>query len=85
MTETGHPLTIFALEDLFVRLNQRAFGTSKRISPSMLRDTCAVRYLRSGVHLDALPKMLGLSTITSAKRYQRAYEREEKGGPQRDV
>ena len=74
-TEAGTSLTINGLESLFVRLNQRANFPGIHISPSMLRDTFAVRYLQNGGHLETLQEMLGLNELASVKRYQRFSEK----------
>jgi site-specific recombinase XerD len=70
-SETRQPLTPNAITLLFLRLTTRADITGKGISPSLLRDTCAVRFLQAGGGLRALQEVLGLDTPVSVKRYQR--------------
>jgi site-specific recombinase XerD len=71
-SETRHPLTVNATSLIFTRLNTRAGITGKHISPSMLRDTFAVRFLQAGVDPGVLQKLLGLEDPVSVKRYQMA-------------
>jgi len=80
LTETLHPLTAMTITQLFLRLNERAGFTDKHISPSMLRDTFAVRHLQAGGDRGVLQELLGLEDPVSVKRYQRLYEqlREER-------
>jgi hypothetical protein len=72
LTETYQPVTKNALTLLFDRLRKRAGITEKAISPSVLRDTCAVGYLQAGGTLEALGERLGVRDRTALKRYERA-------------
>jgi site-specific recombinase XerD len=70
LTERRHPLTKNSLALLFKRLSRRAGFTRTPICPSMLRDTYAIRYLRSGGELADLREQLGVACLSSVKRYQ---------------
>jgi site-specific recombinase XerD len=59
---------------LLIRLHQRAGITGQHISPTMLRDTFAVRYLQAGGSPSQLRKMLGLDAKTPITRYQKLSE-----------
>jgi site-specific recombinase XerD len=59
---------------LLVRLHQRAGITGQHISPTMLRDTFAVRYLQAGGSPSQLRKVLGLDARTPITRYQKLSE-----------
>jgi site-specific recombinase XerD len=72
LSETYHPLTINALTLLFGRLRQRAGMTEEQVTPSLLRDTFAVRYLQAGGEPEALRAILGLTGMESAKGSRRA-------------
>lgn len=80
-TDTGIPLTINGLQSLFVRLNQRLNLPGTHISPSMLRDTFAVRSLRAGDSPEAVQKLLGLAEKSAVKRYQEEARSLAKAGP----
>jgi integrase len=71
-TERGDPLTNNAVTLLFARINQRAGMSDAHITPSMLRETFAVRYLQAGGRVNALQALLGLHDRNSVKRYQQA-------------
>jgi site-specific recombinase XerD len=71
LTETRYPLTAMTITQLFLRLNEPAGFTDKRISPSLLRETFAIRFLQAGGGRRALQKQLGLDDPMSVKRYQR--------------
>jgi Site-specific recombinase XerD len=60
LSERYQPLTSNAITLLFGRLKTRAGITEKRVCPSALRDTFAVRYLQSGGKLETLCEILGL-------------------------
>jgi site-specific recombinase XerD len=72
LSERRQPLTPNAITLLFQRLSQRAEMTGKGISPSLLRDSFAVRYLQQGGHPKTLQKLLGLTDRAALKRYQDA-------------
>jgi site-specific recombinase XerD len=59
---------------LLVRLHRRAGITAQHISPTMLRDTFAVRYLQAGGSPSQLRKVLGLDAKTPITRYQKLSE-----------
>ena len=59
LTETRRPLTPNAITQLFARLNTRAGLTEKLVSPSMLRETVAMRYVQAGGNPFALQDLLG--------------------------
>jgi site-specific recombinase XerD len=61
---------------LLVRLHQRAGITEQHISPTMLRDTFAVRYLQAGGSPSQLRKVLGLDARTPITRYQKLSKQE---------
>jgi site-specific recombinase XerD len=71
-TEQGGPLTNNAVTLVFARINQRAGMADAHITPSMLRETCAVRYLQAGGQVNELQALLGLRARNSVKRYQQA-------------
>jgi len=71
LTELRQPLTKNSLTLLFMRLSQRAGFTTHPISPSMLRDTYAVRFLQAGGDLHDLQEQLGLADRASVRSYQR--------------
>jgi site-specific recombinase XerD len=81
-TERGTRLTNNAVTLLFVRINQRAGMVDEHITPSMLRETFAVRYLQSGGQVQALQEILGLHDRNSVKRFPQAaglWERQPAG------
>jgi hypothetical protein len=56
---------------LFDRLWKRAGISDKPISPSVLRDTFAVRFLQAGGELDDLGSVLAVRDTAALKRYAR--------------
>ena len=60
LSEWYHPLTKNAITLLFVRLRKRAGMSDQPVTPSVLRDTFAVRYLEAGGRLESLCEVLGL-------------------------
>jgi site-specific recombinase XerD len=70
-SERYQPLTINALSLLVDRLRKRAKISEEHITPSLLRDTFAVRYLQAGGDPEALRAVLGLTGMESVKRYER--------------
>lgn len=84
LTELRQPLTKNSLTFLFMRLSQRAGFTTHPISPSMLRDTYAIRFLQAGGDLHDLQEQLGLADRASVRRYQRFCDeqRREEAGAQ---
>ena len=75
LTERRHPLTRNSLTLLFKRLSQRAGFTRTTISPSMLRDTYAIRFVQAGGGPAALREQLGVAALASVKRYQHCCQR----------
>jgi site-specific recombinase XerD len=71
LSEWYEPLTINAITLLFDRLRKRAGIIEKPVSPSVLRDTFAVRFLQAGGTLEALRDLLGLRDLAALKRYAR--------------
>jgi site-specific recombinase XerD len=71
LTELSQPLTKNALTLVFARLNKRARITGTSISPSMLRDTFAVRALQAGGEPEAVLAQLGLHDQATFTRYER--------------
>jgi site-specific recombinase XerD len=71
-TEQGDRLTSNAVTLLFARINQRAGLADAHVTPSMLRETFAVRYLQAGGQVHALQALLGLHDRHSVKRFQQA-------------
>jgi site-specific recombinase XerD len=81
LSEKRQPLTTNAITQVFLRLNTRAGLTDKHVSPTMLRDTFAIQYLRSGGNPKQLQEQLGLVEKTAIKRYQDAARSTEKRTP----
>jgi integrase/recombinase XerD len=71
LSEWYRSLTCNSITLLFDRLKKRAGISDKPVSPSVLRDTYAVRYLQGGGQPEALLKQLGLSHLASITQYQR--------------
>jgi len=65
LSETGRPLTKSAIGLLFGRLRQRAGITRKGMSPSLLRESFAVRYLQAGGDLFTLQELHGQKDMTT--------------------
>ena len=74
LTEAGRRLTPNTITQLFLRLNERAALTEQPVSPSMLRETFAVRYLQTGGDPFSLQKLLGRADLAMIKRYQQRSE-----------
>jgi site-specific recombinase XerD len=74
LSETHGPLTPNAITQLFVRLNARAGLNEHPVSPSMLRETFAVRYLQAGGNPLTLQKLLGRVDLATIKRYHHLSE-----------
>jgi site-specific recombinase XerD len=70
LSEWYRPLTINGTTLLFDRLKKRAGMSEKSVSPSVLRDTCAVRFLQAGGEPEALQALLGLRGNAALKRYE---------------
>jgi site-specific recombinase XerD len=68
LSDKHQPLTRNAITLLFRRLHQRAGIAEQHISPTMLRDTFAVRYLQAGGTPSQLRKVLGLDARTPITR-----------------
>lgn len=71
LSQTGRPLTKNGLTLLFGRLRQRAGVTRKGISPSLLRESFARRYLQAGGEPQVLQELLGYADQAITTRYQR--------------
>ena len=71
LSEWYQPLSINGITLLFGRIKERAGIREKSVSPSVLRDTFAVRYLQGGGKLEALRDLLGLRDLEALKRYER--------------
>ena len=71
LSEWYRPLMSNSITLLFGRLKKRAGISDKPVSPSVLRDTYAVRYLQVGGQAEALLKQLGLYHPASITQYQR--------------
>jgi site-specific recombinase XerD len=65
-------LTNNAVTLVFARINQRAGMANAHITPSMLRETFAMRYLQAGGRVNELQALLGLHDWHSVKCYQQA-------------
>lgn len=65
--ETGRPLTKSGMALLFGRLRKRAGITRKGVSPSLLRESFAMRYLQAGGDLCTLWELLGQKENASFK------------------
>jgi len=61
---------ISVLTEPFGRLRKRTKMTEEQVTPSLLRETFAVRYLQVGGEPEALRAMLGLTGMESVKRYE---------------
>ncbi len=70
LSEAGRPLTKSAIALLFGRLRKRARIMGKHISPSLLRETFAVRYLQTGGNPRVLQELLGHTDQATITRYQ---------------
>jgi site-specific recombinase XerD len=84
LSETYQPLTINALTLLFGRLRKRAGRTEEQVTPSLLRDTFAVRYLQAGGEPEALRAILGLTGMESVKRYEQISTQKIEDEPQKE-
>ena len=81
LSEWGRPLTSNSITLLFDRIKKRAGISDKPVSPSVLRDTYAVRYLQAGGQPEALLERLGLhhpASITQHQRYCKQLGEEQK-------
>ena len=71
LSEWYQPLTNNAIILLFGRLRKRAGMSDQDVTPSVLRDTFAVRYLEAGGTLEGLCEVLGLTDVGALTRYER--------------
>ena len=81
LSEWSRPLTSKSITLLFDRIKKRAGISDKPVSPSVLRDTYAVRYLQAGGQPEALLERLGLhhpASITQHQRYCKQLGEEQK-------
>ncbi len=69
LAETRTPLTKNGVEMLFKRVRERADITYKRISPHILRQTFAIRYLVLGNDPFSLQELLGHEDMATVKLY----------------
>ncbi|MBA2677775.1 MAG: tyrosine-type recombinase/integrase [Ktedonobacteraceae bacterium] len=74
-TEWGDPLTNNAITLLFARLKKRIGMRGRGVSPLVLRESFAVRYLQAGGEPETLRELLGLKSMAGVKYYQRLYKR----------
>jgi site-specific recombinase XerD len=74
LSECCKQMTPNLITQLFNRLSMRAGITEQRVTPSMLRETFAVRFLQAGGNLRTLQEQLGLEDAVSVKRYQDYYD-----------
>jgi integrase len=65
-TDEGMRLTPMGLRSIFERLGKRA---GEKISPHMLRRTCAVQSLRGGMDVITLQKILGHASVEMTSHY----------------
>ncbi len=70
-SEWGGPLTNNAITLVFVRLKRRLGMKGRGMSPLLLRESFAVRYLQGGGKLQVLCELLGVVSMESVKHYQR--------------
>ena len=85
LTETGRPLTPNTITLLLNRLSRRAGLTGKCLSPSMLRDTFAVRFLQAGGEPHTLHERLGVENWETIKRYQQMSDQKGKEQRRREI
>jgi site-specific recombinase XerD len=81
LSEWYRPLKANSITLLFDRLKKRAGISDKPVSPTVLRDTSAVRYLQAGGQPEALLERLGLhrpDSITHYQRYSKQLREEQK-------
>jgi integrase/recombinase XerD len=69
LSEQRGRLTKNGFTQLFHRLCSRAGLKDRRLTPTMVRETFAVRFLQTGGPLQALQRLLGLAENTSIKWY----------------
>lgn len=69
LSEQRARLTKNGLTQLFHRLCTRADLDDRRLTPTMLRDMFAIRFLQTGGAPKALQRLLGLAESTSIHRY----------------
>jgi integrase/recombinase XerD len=69
LSEQRARLTKNGLTQLFQRLCMRASLENGRLTPTMLRETFAIRFLQTGGPPKALQRLLGLAEGTPIKRY----------------
>ena len=70
VTEDGRPLTPRFLVHLCHRLSRKAgLPSNRRLHPHALRHLAATSWLRNGVGLDEVRRLLGRSTLDTTLRY----------------
>jgi integrase/recombinase XerD len=72
LSEQRARLTKNVFTQLFQRLCRRAGLENRRLTPTMLREMFAIRFLQTGGPPKALQRLLGLAQSTAIKRYQDA-------------
>jgi site-specific recombinase XerD len=66
--ESGKPYSRSSTRKVVKRAAERA-GVTKNVSPHTLRHTCATHMLEDGVHLKAIQKLLGHTSLRSTMLY----------------
>jgi integrase/recombinase XerD len=88
-TENGHPLTKNSLTLLFCRLRKRAGMPETAITPQILRQSFALRYLQAGGDPRGLQELLGYKSMAQVRQYLRWHEqllhRQTQKGTARDL
>lgn len=74
LTESGYPMSRFALREAITRLADKA---GVHATPHMFRHSCAINHLRNGMNLVALQHLLGHSDITTTRHYLTALADED--------
>lgn len=68
VTADGHPLSTCAIRRELRRIATDA-GIARRVTPHMLRHTCATRWLECGVDIRFVQKLLGHHSISTTEVY----------------
>lgn len=68
VTEEGAPLTPAALRTSLRKMST-SVGVSKRVTPHMLRHTCASQWLEGGLDIRYVQKLLGHQSISTTEIY----------------
>ena len=83
LSEWYQPLTSNSTTLLFNRLAKRAGISEKPVTPSVLRDTFAVRFLQAGGEPEVLRAILGLRGRVALTRYEHFIAQKSKNKPQK--